>query len=71
VAGTAGEVVFPVLLVLGLFGRIGAVGLGRAQAGRYAQLVAAPDPDLQILLMPSRESRHGPDVNQSSPRASS
>ena len=27
VAGTAGELVFPVLLVLGLFGRIGAVGL--------------------------------------------
>jgi putative oxidoreductase len=27
VAGTAGELVFPVLLTLGLFGRIGAVGL--------------------------------------------
>jgi putative oxidoreductase len=27
VAGTAGELVFPVLLVLGLFGRLGAVGL--------------------------------------------
>ena len=27
VAGTAGELVFPVLLILGLFGRLGAVGL--------------------------------------------
>ena len=27
VAGTAGEIVFPVLLALGLFGRIGALGL--------------------------------------------
>jgi hypothetical protein len=52
VAGTAGELVFPVLLDLGLFGRFGAVGLARAQAGRDAQLVAAPDRDLQILLMP-------------------